>query len=190
MMKSVFNYWMRQIVNDLPIILATLIFSLALLTFIGMYIPPPESIRTSIEDEVRNISRAIANASFIEKIYIIYTRNAFANTLFILPFFINVVMYISTMVTTSWALNISATILEETLGIPTYLSIVSLMLMPHTYLELFSYSLSLIASFKLTLNFIKKHINKETLYSFAITILLSYSILLISAIVEVTLINI
>jgi hypothetical protein len=189
-MRSIFNYWIRQIVNDLPIILATLISSLALLTFIAMYIPPPESIRTSIEDEVRDLSEAIVNASFIEKIYIIYTRNAFANTLFILPFFINIVMYISTMVTTSWALSISATILEETLGIPTYLSIVSLMLMPHTYLELFSYSLSLIASFKLTLNLIRKHTNKEIIYSFIITILLSYSILLISAIVEVALINI
>ncbi|MEM0501032.1 MAG: hypothetical protein QXU24_02595, partial [Ignisphaera sp.] len=69
------------------------------------------------------------------------------------------------------------------------ISILLLMLMPHTYLELFSYSLSIIVSLKLTLSFIKRRVDKVILYNSIATIIVSYIILLLSAVIETVLIS-
>lgn len=184
-----FNSWLRQLIESLPLALAIVISSLALLVSIAMYVEPPDALRDAIEDEIRNISIALTNTSFIERVYIIYTRNALVNTLFILPFFINVAIYIFTMVTTAWALGTSALNLEIATGVPKYISILLLMLMPHTYLELFSYSLSIIVSLKLTLSFIKRRVDRTILYNSIATIIVSYIILLLSAVIETVLIS-
>ncbi|MCS7111149.1 MAG: hypothetical protein N3D82_00330 [Ignisphaera sp.] len=188
-MGSIFSSWLNQFVNYLPLALAILILSLALLVSVAVYVEPPENLRGAIEDEIRSVSVALTNTSFIERIYIIFTRNALINILFALPFFINVVVYMSTMITTAWALNISAVNLEIATGIPRQLSIVSLMLMPHTYLELYSYSLSIIASLKLTLSFLSRRIDRTLLYNFILTVLVSHIMLLTAAIVETVLIT-
>ncbi len=188
-MSSIFSSWLRQFIESLPVTLAVLISSLALLISIAIYVEPPEILRDAIENEIRNILTSLADTSFIEKIYIIYTRNALINILLAIPFFINIVIYISTMITTAWALNISALNLEIATGIPRYLSIVSLMLMPHTYLELFSYSLSIIVSLRVTLSFLRRKVDRILIYNYIITIIVSHIVLLISTIIEATLIS-
>lgn len=189
-MGNAFNHWIKQLVKDLPLTLAIMISSLALLVLVAMYTEPPDFIRIEIENEIKDILMAIANSTYIEKVYNIYTRNAFANILFVLPFFINIAMYISTMVTTAWALHISAIMLESSIGVPAYLSVMSLIVMPHTYLELLSYSLSITASLRFTVSLIKRRIDRTALYCFLFTVLLSNAMLLLSAVIEAILANI
>lgn len=171
-----------RLVKRAPLFLAVALLTLAFLVAVTVFMEPPREHVQAIEEAVRRLggiheecSRGVDRCTVA-----IFFNNAVANLLFAVPFFINVYFYLSVMTTTAWALRIAVR------GIPGGAEAAALLLatLPHTYVELLAYSITLTTSLALTVNLLKGRRDRGRLVEYALGLALSFVILLLAALIE------
>jgi uncharacterized membrane protein SpoIIM required for sporulation len=181
---------LSKLMRDLPLFFAVALLTLLLLSLIALYIPPPNEFIAELRqatEELRKITN-ITTASVLAMT--IFLNNARVNTLLAIPF-LSIVMYPAMLFSTAWVLRIlllEATNNSSALQEHLYQAVVLLLVSPHSYLEMLSYSIAFICSNKLMIALLrdlrKKEFSKETILYYLSAIILSFALLLMAAFIE------
>jgi len=145
----------------------------------------PISFKQNDNNEYRQTGENVLN-KFLKLVLIIFLNNALLNTIYIIPI-VGTIVYVNTLINTSliskyismqYRRNWFRHILETVL------------LSPHTYLELLAYSITITESIWITVLYMKSLVKKNWVDEFKtidysiVSIGLSYVILLIASLIE------
>ncbi|MDK6028359.1 stage II sporulation protein M [Ignisphaera sp. 4213-co] len=182
---------LKMFVNDLPLIGAVLVFSIIFFSVATLFIDVPQQFVDTIRDEVKKMESIARETNFLAILLAIFSNNAQVNIMISIPF-LNIVMYPTMILSTAWALRVYVGLQSSKANIFNDLVyfLALLFLMPHFYIEFFSYSLSLVASMKLAISMLKKEINKEKVRYFLFLVVFSMALLFIAAFIEATLMRV
>jgi uncharacterized membrane protein SpoIIM required for sporulation len=171
-----------RFIRDIPIYVLVMFLTITLFIAVAISLPPPHEIIDTLNKTAERL-REIANNRNLEQIITgIFLNNAYVNTLMATPF-ISLIIYPSVVIVTAWTLRVGVP-LE---ALPT--AIILLLLSPHTYIEMFAYSISFTSSIRTMIRIIKSikssnALNKEHLLYYLFSIAVSFVVLFIAAVVE------
>jgi uncharacterized membrane protein SpoIIM required for sporulation len=188
---------LSKFVRDLPLFFAIALLTIFLLSIIALYLPPPEETISEFREAGKELKEMINISSFTIRAIMIFLNNARVNTMLAVPF-LSIIMYPTMVIATAWTLRIAlleisnnTAALQESL----YKAIIVLLISPHTYLEMLSYSITFTCSNKLMIALLRdlrkrKRIAEDIILYYVLAIAISFSLLFTAAFVESYLISI
>ena len=176
--------------NDLPLIGAVLVATIIFFSIAVLFIAIPPQLRDALRDEIERMKSVISSSSLGELVIAIFINNARANTMLAIPI-LNIIVYPSMLLSTAWALRIDVEMQLTSIGMggvdlftALAAALATLFILPHTYIEFLSYSITFVASSKLMIYMFKRNIDKERVKYYLFLVAVSMAILFIAALIE------
>lgn len=176
--------------NDLPLIGAVLVATIIFFSIAVLFIAIPPQLRDALRDEIERMKSVVSSSSLGELVIAIFINNARANTMLAIPI-LNIIVYPSMLLSTAWALRIDVEMQLTSIGMggvdlftALAAALATLFILPHTYIEFLSYSITFVASSKLMIYMFKRNIDKERVKYYLFLVAVSMAILFIAALIE------
>lgn len=165
----------------LSILLLIIGYSYAYIIFPENIIETNTEYLTNMTKKVNELAKESALIFIFGLTLIIFINNAIANLLFLLPF-IGPLFYTYSIMLTGAVLRYFV----EAYNQPIYHEelLISLMCMPHTYIEFLGYSIAVTESIYIAVVIIKRSITRKNMIEYLKMLGLSYLVLAIAALIE------